>query len=353
MTEGAATRRIHACRPEHGGDLLADLARAYPSSVHRPLAAGFVESVLSPADATLVPRLPFATQTLPSAEDLAGPSVAALAAAAFAHLVPALAAHDGPWRLHLFAAPDGPVRPGRPRLVGEALAELLKRKRRSLLRTVSAEPSAAAWLPGEALVQLALAAPDAGFFSACLPAERERLDLQLSPFPGGVVELPPDPRPPSRAYAKLREAWARLGRGVRSGETCVDLGASPGGWTYDALAAGASVVAVDRSPLRDDLMRHPRLRFVRGDAFAFTPEVPVDWLLCDVIAYPERSLELLERWLSRGLCRRFVVTVKFKGAADPALVGRLDGLLSRLAPTARALQLTANKHELTAFGAAG
>jgi 23S rRNA (cytidine2498-2'-O)-methyltransferase len=352
MTEGAATRRIHACRPEHGDDLLADLARAFPASAHRPLAAGWVESHLAPEDAARTPRLPFAAQTLPGAVDVAGPSVATLAAAAFARLGPALAGHDGPWRLHLFTAPEGPVRPGRPRLVGEALVALLKQKQRRLLRTLAA-PDVAAWLPGEALVQGGLAAPDAGVFSACLPGERERLDLVLSPFPGGVVELPPDPRPPSRAYAKVREAWARLGHGVVAGETCVDLGASPGGWTYDALAAGATVIAVDRSPLRDDLMRHPRLRFVRGDAFAFAPEAPVDWLLCDVIAFPERSVELLERWLSRGLCRRFVLTVKFKGAADPAIVGRLDALLARLAPTARALSLTANKNELTAFGAAG
>jgi 23S rRNA (cytidine2498-2'-O)-methyltransferase len=352
MDEGSATRRIHACRPEHGADLLADLGRAYPASAHRVLGPGWVETRLAPEDADRTPRLPFATQVLPGAIDLAGPSVTTLAAAAFARLAPALAAHPGPWRLHVFASPDGPVRPGRPRLVGEALVELLKKKQRRLLRTLGA-PDAAAWLPGEALVQIALAAPDAGFFSACRPGERARLDLVLSPFPGGVVELPPDPRPPSRAYAKVREAWARLGRGVVAGETCVDLGASPGGWTYDALAAGATVIAVDRSPLRDDLMRHPRLRFVRGDAFAFAPDAPVDWLLCDVIAFPERSVELLERWLSRGLCRRFVVTVKFKGAADPAIVGRLDALLARLAPAARALSLTANKNELTAFGAAG
>ena len=62
----------------------------------------------------------------------------------------------------------------------------------------------------------------------------------------------------------------------------------------------AQVVAVDRSPLRDDLMHHARVEFRPGDAFGFEPPRAVDWLLCDVIAAPERTAALLLAWLRRG-----------------------------------------------------
>lgn len=79
------------------------------------------------------------------------------------------------------------------------------------------------------------------------------------------------------------------------------------------MQRGARVIAVDRSPLRDDLMRSPRVTFHQGDAFRFVPEAPVDWLLCDVIAAPERSIGLVLEWVRERRCRYFVVTIKFKG----------------------------------------
>jgi 23S rRNA (cytidine2498-2'-O)-methyltransferase len=134
------------------------------------------------------------------------------------------------------------------------------------------------------------------------------------------------------------------------GDVCVDLGASPGGWSYVALGRGARVTAVDRSPLREDLMRDPRLEFVKGDAFSFRPERPVDWLVCDVIAAPERSAAMLLEWLERSETRWFVVTLKLKGEADRA---KLDGIrqdLARWADPLFLLRLNANKGEVTAFG---
>ena len=54
-----------------------------------------------------------------------------------------------------------------------------------------------------------------------------------SPFPNGEARLVEDREgPPSRAYLKLYEAFVRLRRWPRAGETCLDLGASPGGWTW-------------------------------------------------------------------------------------------------------------------------
>jgi 23S rRNA (cytidine2498-2'-O)-methyltransferase len=132
----------------------------------------------------------------------------------------------------------------------------------------------------------------------------------------------------------------------------VDLGAAPGSWTYSAVGRGARVIAVDRSPLREDLMRSPQVSFQQGDAFAFAPKQPVDWLICDVIAPPEQSAQLLLHWLRRGWCRRFVVTIKLK---DSSGLGALAVLKRELPPLTGELFLTrlcANKKEACAFGAA-
>jgi 23S rRNA (cytidine2498-2'-O)-methyltransferase len=110
------------------------------------------------------------------------------------------------------------------------------------------------------------------------------------------------------------------------------------------------VLAVDRAPLRDDLMGHPAVRFQRGDAFSFRPAEPVDWLLCDVIAAPERSIELLLDWLRHRRARCFVVTIKFKGQDDYAKLERLKHALPPLCAEFGLTRLCANKNEACAFG---
>ena len=65
-----------------------------------------------------------------------------------------------------------------------------------------------------------------------------------SPFPNGVVQFVQDREgPPNRAYLKLWEAWARLRCWPQPGERCVDLGSSPGGWTFALQRTGAEVLA--------------------------------------------------------------------------------------------------------------
>jgi 23S rRNA (cytidine2498-2'-O)-methyltransferase len=238
----------------------------------------------------------------------------------------------------------------RCRLTREALMELMQRKRRHLLRQLRGDPLP--FTTNDSLVQLLLTAPDTGFISvaaAPLPFEQRHL---LSPFPKGEVPPASDKTAPSRAFAKLVEAELRLGRAIRAGETCADLGASPGSWTWVAAGRGAKVIAVDRSPLREDLMRNRQVRFQEGDAFRFRPDQPVDWLLCDVIAAPERTAELLLEWLRRGWCRHFVVTVKLKDRAGADALAMLKRELPPLTQELFLTKLCANKKEMCAFGRA-
>ena len=113
---------------------------------------------------------------------------------------------------------------------------------------------------------------------------------KTSRFPLGECRFEEDAiGPPSRAYLKLWEALTRLGSCPRHGETCLDLGASPGGWTWVLARLGASVQAVDKAPLNPRIAGMPGVTQTLASAFAIPP-APVDWLVCDVIAYPARML---------------------------------------------------------------
>jgi 23S rRNA (cytidine2498-2'-O)-methyltransferase len=333
--------------------LLKELRKSYPASQLSVLSEGFVECLLTPEDAAATPCAAFSLQCLPHAVDLPGESINQLGREAAEAVMAALKTPEDvpapPWTLHAFCHdyPGSPVRMARAEKVGAALLETLGKKQRRLLKArVDGAPSNAA------LVQVALRTPTAAVVSICLPADRVPLRRVLSRFPGGDAVIPLDTSPPSRAYAKIREALLHLDTPFKRGEFCVDLGASPGGWTYDALHAGCTVFAIDRSPLRGDLMQHKQLRFVTGDAFEWTPKRPVDWLLCDVIAFPNRTIPLLKQWLREKWCRHFVFTIKFKGDEDYAMLEEAKRMLEHHALDFTIRQLHANKNEVTAFGTA-
>jgi 23S rRNA (cytidine2498-2'-O)-methyltransferase len=297
------------------------------------------------------PCVAFARQALPDVAVCRAESIALWSEAACERIVEGLDAVDVPWRLHVFGLPrdDGTTLGRRTQLIAERIDADLRERRRRLAKRRNADAEGP-WLDGEVLVQIALASPTDGYVSICDAATRERWRRVVSRFVGGSIEPASDKEAPSRAFAKLVEVERRMNRPIATGETCVDLGAAPGSWTYTALARGATVTAVDRSPLRDDLMRDPRLTFVRGDAFRYRPEQPVDWLLSDVIAFPDRVLELLDAWLGAGLCRRLCVTIKFRGRDDDAA---LETIKQRLASSDYEFcvrRLNANKNEATAYG---
>jgi 23S rRNA (cytidine2498-2'-O)-methyltransferase len=166
-----------------------------------------------------------------------------------------------------------------------------------------------------------------------------------SPFPNGEVQFVEDKTaPPNRAYLKLWEALTLLGRHPRPGDRCLDLGSSPGGWTWVLQSLGARVVSVDKAPLAPEIAALPNVEFRRMSAFALEPaEIgPVDWLFSDVVCYPARLLALVERWLESGLARNLVCTLKFQGTTDHAAARRFAAI-----PGAQLMHLHHNKHELT------
>ncbi|GHU97413.1 SAM-dependent methyltransferase [Spirochaetia bacterium] len=185
-----------------------------------------------------------------------------------------------------------------------------------------------------------------------------------SPFPAGALEFAEDKEgPPSRAYLKLWEALVRCRKWPGPGQRCLDAGASPGGWTWALARLGAKVTAVDRAPLEDRILAVPGVEFIKHDAFTLNPEDigPVDWLCCDVICYPPRLYGWIEKWLTSGLCRNFVCTIKMQGGPEAANGREETGSVGRAIPNpgfdiarrfaaipgSAVVHLYHNKHELT------
>lgn len=340
---------MHLFLTEPGDEspLADELKRFFAGAETELLAPELVRSSVTLQSAP-APLLAFARQTLPYATPVSAVSIREWSERLFEATVARLP-ESQPWRLHL-ASHYGGEGAGANRMcfIRDAFRELLRKKRRHLLRFWEEEE-----VPFHAktsLVQLLLTAPDAGFLSIATAPQPWHWRRCVWPFVKGEVPVAVDKAAPSRAFAKLLEAELRLGQRIAAGETCVDLGACPGSWTYVAVNRGAHVIAVDRSPLREDMMANPLVTFQQGDAFKFAPELPVDWLLCDVIAAPERSVGLLLDWLRARRCRRFIVTIKFKGQADYAKLDPLKHALPTLAEEFFLVRLCANKNEACVAG---
>lgn len=167
----------------------------------------------------------------------------------------------------------------------------------------------------------------------------------LSPFPHGEATFVEDRQaPPSRAYLKLWELFTLIPERPGPGELCLDLGASPGGWTWVLATLGARVVSVDKAPLEPRIAALEGVEVRRESAFGLDPRRigPVDWLFSDVVCYPLRLYSLVQRWLEAGTVRRFVCTLKFQGETDFDTMAKFAAI-----PGSRLLHLHHNKHELT------
>ncbi len=364
-------------------ELRAELQAASPGAPATTIHDSLIQSDFVIAPGQRLPHFAFARQLLPQASAITAPSIRAWADM-LAHAVIGVLPDDHPWSLHVephYAArtthrigarawhsatrhvrpaaqhasspkdiPDPEAGRHRCELIRQAFVETLQKRRRHLLRQLRPQP--VPFTPADSIVQLVLTSPDHGYLSvapAPMPFEQRHI---ISSFPKGEVAVPPDKAAPSRAFGKLVEAEMRFGHSIQAGQSCVDLGAAPGSWTYVAATRGARVTAVDRSPLRDDLMRDPRVRFEPGDAFSFKPPRPVDWLLCDVIAAPDRSAQLLLEWLQRGWCKSFVVTLKLKDASGLEALTTLKHELPPVTTEFFLTRLCANKKEVCAFGCA-
>ncbi len=129
-----------------------------------------------------------------------------------------------------------------------------------------------------------------------------------SPHTMGILRLKMPGAAPSRSTLKLDEAFLTMlntqeqEKYLRNGMTAVDLGACPGGWTWQLVKRDIRVIAIDNGPMNDTLMASGMVEHIRADGFKYLPSKPVDWLVCDMVERPLHITRLMLRWLREGHC---------------------------------------------------
>lgn len=167
----------------------------------------------------------------------------------------------------------------------------------------------------------------------------------LPELPLGLCAIKEDKlNPPSRAFGKLWELFTVHGIMPQKGQRVVDMGSCPGGWTWVLQQQGCHVISVDKAPLDPKVAVLPNVTSLKKDAFALRPDEigPIDWFFSDIICYPEKLFELVQKWRESGLCSRFVCTIKFQGSTDFTTLQKFADI-----PHSKLIHLNANKHEVT------
>lgn len=137
-----------------------------------------------------------------------------------------------------------------------------------------------------------------------------------SEWPLGIPRLRMPRAAPSRSTLKLAEAFMEFVSGedadkrLRAGQTAVDLGAAPGGWTWQLAQREIHVAAVDNGPMDKTLMDGGMVEHIRGDGFHWRPKRAVDWLVCDMVEKPARIAGLIGDWVAAKLCQESIFNLK-------------------------------------------
>jgi len=132
----------------------------------------------------------------------------------------------------------------------------------------------------------------------------------------GIPRLKFPKAAPSRSTLKLEEAWRTFFHPdewyeqLGGHKKAVDLGACPGGWTWQLVNQGMDVFAVDHGPINEELMASGHVTHVLEDGFVYKPPKKVDWMVCDIVDKPKRVTAMIIDWLVSGQCTRTVFNLK-------------------------------------------
>ncbi|NVJ66598.1 MAG: 23S rRNA (cytidine(2498)-2'-O)-methyltransferase RlmM [Gammaproteobacteria bacterium] len=142
------------------------------------------------------------------------------------------------------------------------------------------------------------------------PAER------ASELKGGILRLKSPKDAPSRSSLKLDEAIQVLMSNkqrkavFRLGHTAVDLGAAPGGWTFQLVQRGMQVTAIDNGPMDKKLMATEHVIHLKENALTWLPEKPVHILVCDMVEKPSMVANLMAKWLLAAKTEHAIFNLK-------------------------------------------
>ncbi len=141
-------------------------------------------------------------------------------------------------------------------------------------------------------------------------------NINLNPM--GIMRLKFPQEAPSRSTLKLEEAILTFITKYREADyfsdsmTAVDLGACPGGWSYQLAKRGLKVFAVDHGKIDQGLLDNYRVIHCNEDGFSFKPtnKNGVDYLVCDMAQPPMRVTELMTKWLKNGWTKKAIFNLK-------------------------------------------
>ncbi|GHE85199.1 23S rRNA (cytidine(2498)-2'-O)-methyltransferase RlmM [Thalassotalea profundi] len=143
------------------------------------------------------------------------------------------------------------------------------------------------------------------------------LGTNTSPHVMGIPRLKFPNQAPSRSTLKLDEAFLYFipkdewETRLTSGLNAVDLGAAPGGWTYQLVRRGMMVTSIDNGPMAESLMETGQVKHRMVDGFKYIPQKQnVHWLVCDMIEKPDRVAKLMAQWLLNGYCKEAMFNLK-------------------------------------------
>jgi len=185
-------------------------------------------------------------------------------------------------------------------------------------------------------------------------ASRWTMGIPRLRMPGGA---------PSRSTLKLAEAFVtflgdREPEVLRAGMRAVDLGAAPGGWTWQLAHRGLRVIAVDNGPLKGDVLDDPLVTHLRADGLSYLPKRPVDWMVCDIVEQPSRIATLVARWLGEGHARHAIFNLKLPMKKRYDEVRRCEAIIrdalaaAHVKHTLALRQLYHDREEVTGYCAA-
>lgn len=180
-----------------------------------------------------------------------------------------------------------------------------------------------------------------------------------SPWVNGIPRLRLPRGAASRSTLKLEEALLTLltraeqSAFLQPGMHAVDLGAAPGGWSWQLARRSLRIQAIDNAALDPRLLETGLVRHVRADGFRYRPPQPVDWLVCDMVEQPHRVTALICDWMTAGYCRHALFNLKLpmkqrRAAVEQCLAlirQRLEGRDFRL----RCKQLYHDRREVTVY----
>jgi len=178
-------------------------------------------------------------------------------------------------------------------------------------------------------------------------------------WPMGIARLRMPASAPSRSALKLAEALleffddAERAKRFAPGMTAVDLGASPGGWTWQLVQRHMLVTAVDNGAMDARLMDSGQVKHRRDDGFHYRPPEPVDWMVCDMVESPSRIARLAAKWAAQGWCSGSIFNLKLPMKKRWEELARcreiIDADLGGGGYYLRVKQLSHDREEVTAY----